>query len=100
MLCHYRSLKQPCVSATIILLMILVSQCNPRGSAGSPVAQALDQYFSHQFPADEPGGAVLLMNGDSVIFSKGYGLANMETKEPVTAGTLFNLGSISKTFVA
>jgi CubicO group peptidase (beta-lactamase class C family) len=99
MLCRYRSLEQ-CSSATIILLMILLSGCNPRGSADSPVAQALDQYFSSQFPADEPGGAVLLINGDSVIFSKGYGLANMETKEPVTTGTLFNLGSISKTFVA
>ncbi|HTF17759.1 MAG TPA: serine hydrolase domain-containing protein [Chryseolinea sp.] len=80
--------------------MILTSQCNPRGSGDSPMAQALDQYFSEQFRAEEPGGAVLLISGDSVIFSKGYGLANMTTKEPVTTNTLFNLGSISKTFVA
>ncbi|MGC3945978.1 MAG: serine hydrolase domain-containing protein [Chryseolinea sp.] len=64
------------------------------------MAKELDRYFSEQFPAEEPGGAVLLINGDSVIFSKGYGLANMQTKEPVTTNTLFNLGSISKTFVA
>ncbi|MEJ1239042.1 serine hydrolase domain-containing protein [Chryseolinea sp. T2] len=80
--------------------MILVCGCNPKDSRNSPVALELDRYFSQQFPAEEPGGAVLLINGDSVIFSKGYGLANMETKEPVTTNTLFNLGSISKTFVA
>lgn len=75
------------------------SGCNP-GGGESPMAQALDHYFRQQFPADEPGGAILLISGDSVVFSEGYGLANMETKEPVTTNTLFNLGSISKTFVA
>ena len=100
MLCLIRHSKLPYVSATVILLMMLVSQCNPRGSRDSPIAQELDRYFSEQFPAEEPGGAVLLIRGDSVVFSKGYGLANMETKEPVTTNTLFNLGSISKTFVA
>lgn len=40
------------------------------------------------------------MKNDSVIFSKGYGLADMHSKEVITLKTLFNLGSISKTFVA
>lgn len=100
MLCHFRNATHLHASATFILLMIVASQCNPRGGSDSLLAQELDQYFSHQFPRDEPGGAVLLISGDSVIFSAGYGLANMDTREPVTTNTLFNLGSISKTFVA
>lgn len=60
----------------------------------------LDSYFSGQFPPNEPGGAVLAMIGDSIVFSKGYGLSDMESKEAVTTKTLFNTGSISKTFVA
>ena len=98
MMCHFRNIA--CSSASYILLMIAACGCNPSDSRDSPTAQDLDRYFRHQFPADEPGGAILLINGDSVVFSKGYGLANMETKEPVTTNTLFNLGSISKTFVA
>ncbi len=66
----------------------------------SSSTETLDQYFSAHLPASEPGGAVLIMKNDSVLFSKGYGIADMNTREPITPKTLFNLGSISKTFVA
>jgi CubicO group peptidase (beta-lactamase class C family) len=35
-----------------------------------------------------------------VIWQKGFGIADIKTKEPITTKTLFNVGSISKTFVA
>lgn len=88
------------LAALAFAFMIVVAGCNPRTGDNSPLAQELDHYFEGQFSADQPGCAILVANGDSVVFSKGYGLANMATKEPVTARTLFNLGSISKTFVA
>lgn len=78
---------------------ILLS-CVPKKTANQSLSAAIDAYFNKEFPADEPGGAVLLVKGDSVIFSKGYGLANLSPKETITTKTLFNLGSISKTFVA
>jgi CubicO group peptidase (beta-lactamase class C family) len=99
MMCHLECLCRRAAQATL-LFMIVLGGCNPRNSDESPLVQNLDHYFAKQFPADEPGGAILLINGDSVIFSRGYGLANMETKESVTTRTLFNLGSISKTFVS
>ena len=64
------------------------------------LATELDNFFSQEFNPHEPGGAVLVMINDSIVFSKGYGLADLETREPITSKTLFNLGSISKTFVA
>ena len=63
-------------------------------------ASSLDSLFSKTMPANEPGGAILVKKGDQVIYNKGFGLADMETKTPITTKTLFNLGSISKTFVA
>ncbi len=60
----------------------------------------LDSYFSSAFNTKSPGGAVLIMKGEKIIFSKGYGLADLQTKEPITTQTLFNTGSISKTFVS
>jgi CubicO group peptidase (beta-lactamase class C family) len=60
----------------------------------------LTTYFRGEIPSAEPGGAILIMKGDSIIFSEGYGIADINTKEPITPKTLFNLGSISKTFVA
>lgn len=62
--------------------------------------QRMDELLSKEFPQDEPGGAVLIMKGEEIIFSKGYGLADLNTKEKITPQTLFNTGSISKTFVS
>ncbi|HEX8061206.1 MAG TPA: serine hydrolase domain-containing protein [Cyclobacteriaceae bacterium] len=59
----------------------------------------LDKLFSSQIKEDGPGASILIMKGDSVIFSKSYGLADLNTKEPITGKTLFNVGSITKTFV-
>jgi CubicO group peptidase (beta-lactamase class C family) len=60
----------------------------------------MDQLFSSQFKSSEPGAAVLLIKDGKVIFEKGYGIADVNTKEKITSETLFNIGSISKTFVA
>ncbi|MCK7540441.1 MAG: beta-lactamase family protein [Marinilabiliales bacterium] len=60
----------------------------------------LDSLLTAEFRAGEPGGAVLVMKGDSIVFMKCIGLADLVTGEEITPKTLFNLGSISKTFVA
>lgn len=61
---------------------------------------SLDSLIASEFHTGEPGGAVLVMKGDSIVYLKCFGLADMETKKEITQNTLFNLGSISKTFVA
>lgn len=61
---------------------------------------SIDRIFSSQFKADEPGGAIVILKNDSVVFSNVYGLADLNTKEKITTKTLFNTGSISKTFVS
>jgi CubicO group peptidase (beta-lactamase class C family) len=47
-----------------------------------------------------PGAAVALIQGGEVVFKKGYGYSNLETRKPVTTQTGFNVGSISKTVAA
>lgn len=64
------------------------------------LSEKLDSLLVQEFGVGGPGGAVLIMKNDSTIFSRGYGLADLKTKEQITPKTLFNLGSISKTFVA
>ena len=61
----------------------------------------LHEYLSKVVVQSEPGMAVLVARpNDHTIFSKGYGLADMKQLTPVTPKTIFNLGSVSKTFVA
>lgn len=60
----------------------------------------LDSLFKVYFNSGEPGGAVLLVKDGKVIYKEGFGIADINTKEHITTQTLFNVGSISKTFVA
>jgi CubicO group peptidase (beta-lactamase class C family) len=95
---------QPLVSG----LALLACSASPRGdtlstpapAAARDIAPALDGYFSGQFAADDPGGAVLVMKHDRVVFAAGYGLADLKTREPASTRTLFNVASVTKPFVA
>lgn len=46
------------------------------------------------------GAGVAVIKGDRVVFAKGFGAATAETNAPITADTLFQTGSITKTFTA
>lgn len=82
----------------ILLAIALLSSC------GSPhqsdhFAQ-IDSLLAATIPTEEPGGAFLIMKDDSIVYKSAYGVADIESREKITTKTLFNLGSISKTFVA
>lgn len=50
--------------------------------------------------SNTPGAAMAIVQGDRVVFSRGFGVANVETKEPVQPGTLFRMASTTKMFTA
>jgi CubicO group peptidase (beta-lactamase class C family) len=81
----------------VILCAAAVIGCNYQPSAGS---KELDILYDSVFKADEPGGAVLIAKEGKIIYRGGFGVADIKTKESITPQTLFNTGSISKTFVA
>jgi len=47
-----------------------------------------------------PGAALALIKDGGVVLEKGYGFRDLDTHAPVTTATLFNIGSISKSFTA
>jgi CubicO group peptidase (beta-lactamase class C family) len=47
-----------------------------------------------------PGAALALIKDGKIVLEKGYGFRDLETRAPVTTATLFNIGSISKSFTA
>lgn len=79
--------------------VILVAVCISCNEALTSEAQ-FDIYFDSLFKKEEPGGAVLIAKDNQIIYQKGFGLGDLSTKETITPNTLFNVGSISKTFVA
>ena len=80
----------------LLLLIILAGSCKKEENFQHDV----NKIFFSLFKNDAPGGAIMIVKNDSIVFSKAYGLADLNTKEKITTKTLFNTGSISKTFVS
>ena len=47
-----------------------------------------------------PGAAVMVIKNGEIIFQKGYGIANIESNQPVSETTNFRLASVTKQFTA
>jgi len=83
----------------LLSVCLLAVSCSTK-QTGKTMFTSLDSLLASEFAAGEPGGALLVMKGDSIAYSKSFGIADIVTGEKITENTIFNLGSISKTFVA
>jgi CubicO group peptidase (beta-lactamase class C family) len=76
------------------LLVVLAGSC--LGQDAARMDQIVQSYVTeHHFM-----GSVLVARGDQVLFSKGYGSANLEWGIPNSPSTKFRLGSVTKQFTA
>lgn len=69
-----------------------------------PASTALNAEFeaicSQKFPADGPGGSVLVAKGDRILYHKAFGMHDLAQQEPLTPGMVFRIGSVTKQFTA
>ena len=84
----------------LILLFSIIHLLNSCNTKSSSTLSGFDTIFDSVFKADEPGAAVLIARDGKVIYKKGFGIEDITTKKVIDSKTLFNVGSISKTFVA
>lgn len=71
------------------------------GKEGLSVAAAFDREVEG-FMAERqvPGGALAVVRDRKLVYARGYGWADRERKEPVAAGALFRIASLSKPFTS
>lgn len=62
--------------------------------------QKLDSVFATIFNPNEPGGSIFIQQNDKILYSKSFGLSDIQKNLEYNSRTVQNLGSISKTFVA
>lgn len=82
------------------LFIVLLHVFNSYGQTSQKQIQEIDSLFTSWNVSNHPGGSVLISKDGKTIFSKSYGLANIEYEVANTNHTLFNIGSISKQFTA
>lgn len=64
------------------------------------MAHAVDQLFARWAGPDSPGASIAVIQNGKIIYSHGYGAANLEYGVPNTPATVFHLASVSKQFTA
>lgn len=90
----------PRIKSLIVLIALapfLIVSALAQESA--PITPKFDEYLSAVAKQGFTGSALVAKDG-KVIFSKGYGMANVEWDIPNTPQTKFRLGSITKQFTA
>lgn len=63
-------------------------------------AYVLDEMFKRYYAADAPGCMVAISRGEAVIYSRAFGLADVEHEVPFTTASPSEAGSVSKQFTA
>jgi N-acyl-D-aspartate/D-glutamate deacylase len=64
------------------------------------VAARIDELFDPLLAGEGPGAAVMVIRDGQVLHAAGYGLADLERRDPITPQTNFELASVSKQFAA
>jgi CubicO group peptidase (beta-lactamase class C family) len=64
------------------------------------VIEQVDQLFAAWDRSDTPGCALAVMQHGEIIYTRGYGMANLEYDIPIESTTVFHAASISKQFTA
>ena len=72
---------------------------NGRGTDEKRTA-AVDEVFADLTKAGSPGCALGVYRDGKILYSKGYGLANLEESVAITPQSVFDIGSTSKQFTA
>ena len=97
------------VTAALAALCVLAlaadgALAKTKTSAAAPIAvtqgRAVDQLFAPWAKPDSPGASVAVIENGKVVYSHGYGAANLEYGVANTPATVFHLASVSKQFTA
>ena len=88
----------------IVLLILIASLCLACATPKKENPYQLEQF---ELELDQlknyfqiPGMAVLVENGNGVVYENYFGVANLESQEPIDSNTLFPIASITKVYAA
>ncbi len=85
-----------CLAAVVLGLPLVFGTA----AAQSDVATKVDAIFAEWDKPTSPGCALGVVQDGELIYTRGYGTADLERGVPITPETVFYLGSVSKQFTA
>ncbi|KPJ89307.1 MAG: hypothetical protein AMS18_12555 [Gemmatimonas sp. SG8_17] len=88
----------PRILAILVALSLTAVSSSLSQIDQGPLGSKVDSMFAEFDRPDSPGWAVLVVQRAKVILRRGYGMANLEHRMPITPATVFDIASVSKQF--
>ena len=86
----------------VLTALALITVLGPVARAQVPASSAeerrVDSLFAQYSRGNTPGVAIAVVRDGKKVLSKGYGLASLEHRVPITPSTVFDVASVSKQF--
>jgi CubicO group peptidase (beta-lactamase class C family) len=70
------------------------------GQDDDTLQEKVDRVFAAWDKPDSPGCALAVIKDGRIVYSRGYGMAKLDSQVPITPATVFDIGSMSKQFTA
>jgi CubicO group peptidase (beta-lactamase class C family) len=89
----------PIRAVSLVLAGLLAAPLVATPARAQDMTSRIDDIFSFA-TLETPGCAIGVSQYGNVIVSRAYGLADVERRVPLSAGSIFDIGSVQKQFVA
>jgi CubicO group peptidase (beta-lactamase class C family) len=103
----YKGLKKKiiCLFALLCLATLFLPACAGSAESLSDKSRSaypdIDNYIEHILEKEDiPGVSVVVVQDGEVIFCSAYGVSSVDSNQPLTTATLFDLASLTKSFTA
>ena len=87
-------------TATAITASLLAACTAPDRPVAPALSRGIDAVFADLDRPGSPGASVAVIRDGEIVYSRGYGEAQIEHGIPVTPHTVFHVASVSKQFAA
>lgn len=85
---------------TLVALFGIFFNCFSQDWNSKKLADSIDSYLTHSTEYQSFTGSILIAKGDSILFLRSYGYANLEHSIPNSSNTIYRIGSMTKQFTA
>lgn len=85
---------------TSLALILFVFSASPLATQQPRYAELERVVLAELEETKTPGAVVAIVQGDAIVYQKGFGVSNVETAQPVAPEMLFRIGSMTKMYTA
>lgn len=86
--------------SVLCVLVLVTAAPGAQGALPADVAAAIDRVMEKAVEGPLPGASLAIAVGNRIVYSKGFGMADLEHEVPVTTSTAFRTASVAKPLTA